>query len=209
MRTCISLFLLLSISSFAYAQTFVRNGNTVTYRGNKFEIGRPENDTTDVVDPVTGQEMRHIKVHDPSPQQMNGTQIYQAWAVSSLAEMPALHDPLEIYVLKRLAPEFEQLPDGDYFIDTRNIVVDRQGKIVFYEYQGITTTASNETGTGVFDIPVATKAVVEKKIDRLFRSAYKMTPARSGDRTVLICTDQLFGDYKIVVSAHSTSIARR
>jgi len=71
----LALVCLVCFSKNTFSQHFKKNGNIVTYRGNKIELSELTLDTVTVIDPVTGKELMKVLRHDPAPIKMNGKKI--------------------------------------------------------------------------------------------------------------------------------------
>jgi hypothetical protein len=137
----------LCFSKNQYSNKMERNGNIVIYRGNKFELSDPSpKDTVIVIDPVSGKQMMKVVQKVPVPVKMNGEKIYCNEDYNGMKnEMgtPAYNPAgfnvynLKEYLISNLAEEFKNFPDGDYVIDLSHVVMDKYGKIVYFEYGGI------------------------------------------------------------------------
>ncbi len=194
---------LLFFSGHSHAQLFERNGNTVTYRGNNFEY--PQKgiaDTQIVVDPVTGKEVIKITVKDPIPTKMNGVRIYNTDEITQKPTPVEEGSTLERYIVRGVSAELNKLPSGVYYLYVSNVVVDAKGKIVYYEYDGL-TSERNRT-----KVPADIKSAVEKKIDPLMNAAPAFKPGRINGKAVIVRTDIMLSLFKIVVKNHKATLVR-
>ena len=56
----------------SFAQKFEKNGNLITYRGNKIELTKPLYDTMIMIDLWTGKQVTKVTTLDPYPVKLNG-----------------------------------------------------------------------------------------------------------------------------------------
>lgn len=125
----------------------VRNGNTVTYRGNRFEFKSMATDTVMVQDPVTGDMIMKILAHEPTPVSMNGKKIYTEQEIKKYPETGDYANVkarvnvsiLKEYLLTHMTDEIAALPDGPYWLYVSNVVIGDDGKIAYFDYAGIST----------------------------------------------------------------------
>jgi len=185
----------------SFAQKFERHGNKVTYRGNTFEYTPQSNpDTVELTDPVTGKsEIKYI-VKNSIPVKMNGKKLLNTDEVTTQAEPPGKYKRIENHILRALNSEFEKLPDGSYMLDLHEIVLDNMGKIVFYEYNGISGKGATQAP------PEEIKKAIMNKIDDIILSAPVYKPAKANGKAVPVRTDIFLSDYKIEISNHHVSL---
>jgi hypothetical protein len=182
---------------------FARNGNTVTYKGNKFTLTEEIRDTMSLLNYVDETEKTQIRVVEPYPVAMNGRKIYNTVEVASEPEPIDQSRPFEDAVLESLVMEFNALADGFYHLAIANIVVDESGKVVYYEFGGI-TGQRNGVPVVLSDVQLSGFA---KSLDEAISSAPPMKPALMDGRGVLVNSDISFSDYKVGVHGHITTIA--
>ena len=183
----------------AFSQKFVKNGNVVTYRGNRFEMSDTRTDTISMTDPVSGKEIMQVATRNAIPVKVNNEKIYNSDEVTSRAASFSANGSLEDYLFKHLATELDKLPDGTYVLDLYNIVLDSKGRIVFYEYNGITNYDNKGT------IPAEIMKAIDKKIDPALYGAPAMKPAKIDGKGVYALTDILLSLYKVEVKNHRSS----
>lgn len=123
-------------------------GKKVTYKGNVFETKEEASfEKGETINPATGQQQTHISASFPIPVKMNGKKIYTITEIPG--KPPKLGDlannastltsqVLKDYLLTKMDKELQLLDDGIYYVHITNIVVDETGKIVYYNFQGIT-----------------------------------------------------------------------
>lgn len=182
----------------SFAQAFERNGNIVTYKGNKFELSKGSTDTMLMEDPSTKEE-RQIIVHThPIVKKMNGNKLCSTDDVTTQPEPYAKDGPLEEYILKNLSDELNTLPDGSYTMDVSEIVFDNKGKVIFYQYGGFNKK----------EVPADFEKSIGEKIDRLLSSAPAMKPARLKGEVVAVRSNIMFNTYSIEVKNNKTSFKK-
>ena len=167
------------------AQQLKRNGNTVSYNDNNFRMtaAGARSDKGD----------RQMQV----PDEMNGKKIYTASEVTTATLCKAAGGSLEKYVIDGLgsALQASKWPDGTYRIDVRSVVIDANGKVVFYTYEG-TSKKEGATWRSVSDGPIATT------IEKLMKNA-PMHPAMYQGQTVIAYNDLHLDNYDILVKNHT------
>ncbi len=196
--------IIVSVSTSAFAQEFKKNGNIVTYNGNKITISEPERDTIVVVDPITSEEIMQVRVKDPRPLLLNGKKIYEYEYVSS---MPARIDnkfSLEEQLVTNLARSFNSFADGVYRVYASSFVFDEKGKVVYFEYSHL--SARDDQGK---DMPVSDlqKQAIGKEIASNCRFV-DMTPAKLDGKPVAVLSDLFLQDYKFTVKNHVTEYVK-
>ena len=122
----------LCFSKTSFSQRFIREGNKVTYRGNTFELSDQGKDTMQLLDPVTGKIKIVVAQKQTTPLTMNGKPILQK--VDKQLYFSASDEDLQTYVLKKMNHELDKLDDGMYIISISNLVVDKNGNVVYFDY---------------------------------------------------------------------------
>jgi len=123
---------ILCFSKNSFSQKFVKNGNMVTYKGNTFELSEPQKDTIMLIDPVTGKTITELSQREPMPIKMNGNTILQT--VDKQPYFMATKDDLQTYLLKNMQKELGKLEDGMYSLYVSDLVIDEEGKVVYFDY---------------------------------------------------------------------------
>lgn len=109
---------------------------TINYKGKTFIFtGVVAPDTTVVEDPITGEEKYVITTRDPILLTMNGVAIYNAGEQDDIEEINNAKQKLNSSINIILKNQCKQLdiPAGGYTYHIANIVVDKQGDIVYLE----------------------------------------------------------------------------
>jgi len=137
----------LCFSKNQYSNKIEKQGNFATYRGNTFEFSEASpKDTVMILDPVTGKERMVVTELSPKPIKMNGEKIYSHNDLEGTR--PSMGKPvnqeagftagnIKEYLVSNLSKELAKLSDGDYNFKIENIVIDKNGKVVYFEYGGI------------------------------------------------------------------------
>lgn len=116
-----------------------KEGNKITYKGNVFETKEYPPDTTIILDPVTGKEnmiVARLEVPDKVVK-MNGENVIEATETQNNLEVRNAYTKIKSQVGEALNPLIVKLPVGNYKYDLYNIIIDKQGNIVYYELGGI------------------------------------------------------------------------
>jgi len=133
-----------------------QKGNTISFRGHTIELKMSEptpDDTIIVVDPETNKESIMVRHRDPmlEPAILDGGKIYKHFDIEKLAAEGKPYsykarvnvDELNMYLLQNLKPELHRLKDGDYYLRISPIVLDKNGKIAYYECGGVQPVTYN------------------------------------------------------------------
>ncbi|MBS1778123.1 MAG: M56 family metallopeptidase [Bacteroidetes bacterium] len=160
--------------------TRITDGNKVTFHGNTFIVRKHTPDTTIVTDPTTGKDRTFITVKDGLfVESMNGKKVYgeQDFQGAYAYDNTSLKsEALKEYLLGNLKEEIKQLKDGDYYLLMDCLTVDENGKIVYYNYGGISTSFDDVAGVET-DGAKNVQDAFAKKIDELIMNAPKHKPA--------------------------------
>lgn len=163
-----------------------RDGTKVTYRGNVIEYNDVDTstDTSQAVDPSTGKNVMVISRREPTPNKINGEIIYNQYTirtpgnyggdVSSMSNFKG--QALKVYLLTNMAKEIKKLSDGKYQFRIGDIIIDKEGKIAFYQFQGISKQLDKAVnGSRIQDIDKVLQDKFARKISTLIDNmpAYK------------------------------------
>lgn len=115
--------------------TSAEGNKTVQHKGNVFELRSEPADTIYVENIETHELERKVSFADAYPIKMNDIEIV------SKPQSPALPNrSLNEYFIDLIFQNkalFDQLPDGQYFINPRHFVVNEEGEILYYKFDGI------------------------------------------------------------------------
>ena len=189
----------LCFSKNAFSQKFVKNGNVITYRGNRFEMSEPMTDTMTMTDPVSGKEKQMLVTRDPLVIKMNGKKLYNTDEVTTRPQPFTKNGSIEEYLLKNLSEELNKLPDGEYSPGLSEVVFDANGKIIFYQYSGMFNKPLQQ------DIEKA----LANKIDKLLHDAPAVQPAKLNSQNVAVRSDIMLNEYTVEVKNHKATFKKR
>lgn len=145
----------------AYAQQKQPVINTITHKGNVFEIMNSA-DTFLALDPVTNEVGTVIENPNPIPLKLNNMNIYSKGDVE---KHPSVNGTtLRNYILQTIS---NQLSDGEYRLLLSNVILNEKGKIVYYNYDGL----EKKTGTSAKKDATINTKTIEALIDKT--PAYK------------------------------------
>ena len=118
-----------------------RNGRAGTYRGNTFTFSAPDKPRTLTISINNGSTLQAepatLQMKDSLPTSMNGKPIYDYFSTKPAATYRGVQINIIDYLLVNLNNQISSLIDGAYTIVLNNMVVDENGKIVYYEYLGL------------------------------------------------------------------------
>ena len=116
-----------------------KDGNKITYKGNVFETVAFPPDTMFAEDPVTGEIRMVITTRDipDAVLRMNGETIYYTSPQNATLAMRSAENEIKTEIGKTLQKFSKQLGKGRYVYDLYNIIIDKKGRTVFYEMNGI------------------------------------------------------------------------
>jgi len=133
-----------------------QNGDTIFFRGYTIKLKMSEptaDDTLTVVDAETGKEAMMIRHMEPTlvPVTLDGGKIYNHLEIEKMIAQGKPYtykshleiNELNMYLLEQLKPELHQLKDGDYYLHISPIVLDKNGKIAYYNCDGVLTASYN------------------------------------------------------------------
>lgn len=144
--------------------------DTVIRNGYLFEV----EDISEIVLVENGNDVYVTKANPfPIPHKINGLNIY----AEKDAETPASLNggQLKTYLVSNMKNVTSKLTDGAYIIRLHNIILSHNGKIVYYDYDGIGRLLTNgETAKLNNYLEALTKESVEKVLDNApkYRPAY-------------------------------------
>lgn len=142
-------------------------GNKITYNGNVFETKIPDPDTVMVQNPATGEiTMRVARKEYPEIVIMNGEQVYSSLYYTDEHTKTA-HDKLKD-IANNIAKKYaDEVRPGSYTVGMNNVVIDKDGKIVFAEVFGL---RPNSYGSENYVVPPETNIKIRDEISVAFRN---------------------------------------
>jgi len=144
-----------------WAQTAIAQSHQkVIFDGNEIELSTPTTDTIYIENIETGEREIKVSMPDPFPIALNGKSIMNETHYSPLPER-SLNEYFIDFVVQNKAL-FDQLADGAYYINPRHFVINEEGSIKYYKFEGIALQRPHNNP----DI-VTKNDVVQSKINKL------------------------------------------
>lgn len=112
----------------------------IKFNGNEIELISNPSDTIYVENIETGEREMKISMPDPLPISMNGKTIINETHITPLPER-SLSEYFIDFVLQNKTI-FNQLSDGHYYLNPRHFVINEEGKIMYYKFEGIASKRS-------------------------------------------------------------------
>ncbi len=188
------------------AQQAIWKGNTAIYRGNKVIFSPQKRDTVTTTDKATGEEIQQVRVADPSPLTVNGRKIYDSKELASEPQNTTLKTPFAEYIFTGLSSSFKSLPDGAYEFNLYPVIIDNNGKIVFYDFR---TFYGYDKKNKRIRIDELLYKIIAAKLDELINNAPKFAPGKAGGKNVVAILDDELYKYKIEVNEKSVKFNKK
>ena len=118
-----------------------RPTQTITHKGNVFEILSMA-DTVTVLDPITTEISTIIENPNPVPVKLNYMNIYAKGDVDT--EPSLTWAKLVRYIVQSSNQHVSALGNGEYQLNISNVILNAQGKIVYYNFDGINKQQGRE-----------------------------------------------------------------
>jgi hypothetical protein len=115
---------------------FAAGQTTLVFRENTIVISK--GDSSVISDPTTGQVINNYT--PGSPTSINGEKIFMNRDLSVNPEYEdATNKPmkLSVYIFQMLKSKLDLLNDGDYLLDIHNPIIDKSGRLIYYEAGGL------------------------------------------------------------------------
>jgi hypothetical protein len=130
-------FLLLFFSGYVHSQTFEKNGSTFLFNGAQYKFGKNAIDTFEIFDPISGKKSVLTKKGNPEILEINGNKVYKNMNIKC-DNLKTFEQYTYEFLKKNI--KITDLTSGVYSIHICNIIIDTNGKIVYFEYHGINYT---------------------------------------------------------------------
>jgi hypothetical protein len=144
-----------------WAQPALAQSNRkILFNGNEIELSTPSTDTLYIENIETGEREIKVSIPDPFPIAMNGKTIINETHCRPLPERSLNEYFIDLVLQNKTL--FDQLTDGQYYINPRHFVINEEGSIKYYKFEGITLRMHHSS------IDIVTKNdVVKSKINKL------------------------------------------
>jgi hypothetical protein len=137
-----------------------QSNRKILFNGNEIELSTPSTDTLYIENIETGEREIKVSIPDPFPIAMNGKTIINETHCSPLPERSLNEYFIDLVLQNKTL--FDQLTDGQYYINPRHFVINEEGSIKYYKFEGITLRMHHSS------IDIVTKNdVVKSKINKL------------------------------------------
>ncbi len=196
---------------------------TFHFNGNDFNFSKP-------LSFMIAGKMRQAT---PNVIEVNGEKIHRCGYETDNKPKIKHNKTLADYIRKSITPSVQKLPDGVYAMETYNLVIDKQGKLIYFDYRepiyisASTSTIKSIKGDNMSmeqmqamlmqlkapasptkepDIPKPLLMAVDSAMYQALLHAPKFTPATKDGKNVY-CALELHYDFKdhIVVKDHQVS----
>jgi beta-lactamase regulating signal transducer with metallopeptidase domain len=173
---------LLLFTKQGFSTKATKEGNIVHFNGNTVELTQELRDTIPIEDPVTGEVTTKVIILDPNPVKLNGQRVYRAPEVQYEAAYNGKENALDEYLMNGIQGQLNGLPDGSYRFTAANIVIDKNGKLVYYEIVGPTRRDLKTFA----DLPVddKLKKKLQNTLSELLTNAPRFKPAKQNGQAV-------------------------
>jgi len=188
-------------------------GNVIVFKGNRFEFSGPAGKQTvemvdgkgvktngSFTDKETGKTEPVTFTVFACPVKMNGEVIHSSGDVTKEPVFQGKEKSFSEYIFNSVRTELAKLEDGEYFIHVAYPVVDREGRLVYYENEGV-TASGNRTIDG------ALKQMIDNKVVEALDNAPKFKPATLKGKAVNwydVWAVQL--GYRIMIKNHTATL---
>ncbi len=141
-RTKMLVFLPLAMLCFVcfskngFSHSYEKNGTKVTWKGNTFEYSKPDIDTIYNTNLSTGKMDTSYQQSTPHIVSMNGKPL--PGDAEKAPVYTGSDKDLRDYLLKNMREELGKLKDGQYSFNISNIIINEEGRIVYFDYQDMT-----------------------------------------------------------------------
>lgn len=118
-----------------------REGNMTYYKGNAFEWEKETpGDTIIIEDPATGKERTMIQHRNPAIVRFNKEAVINGAEASVAPQFKSANNIFGEYIKRQLEEDKVTIPENISQIGVVNIVLNKKGKIVYYDLQFFSTT---------------------------------------------------------------------
>lgn len=163
MLTCRGVIMPLLIAGvFSCINTGYSQTSTINYNGNTLEMSSATNDTLYVADPVSQRKV--MRVTKPAPLKLNSEKIYNASEVTSGPRYTGDEGHYHTFIFNKLQKELNKLNDGIYFFSINDVIINKDGKLVYYFFDGLHKAATFNNKAAASNVGFSNYAFVDNDI---------------------------------------------
>ena len=205
-RSFLTLVLLLTAAT-CVAQKAPRPKNEfVVMHGRKFVMPVPKTDTIILIDPITGEELTETYTQTLCPTYVDRKKVYQPTELSEPAKFrkDSAKPTFEEYVLNGLKSTLSTLPDGEYIMNVKHIIVDVKGRVIYYSWEGIKQV-------GIYKDDIADTAMttaILDSLDELLINEHLFDPAKKDFIGIVSVFPAKFEQYVAIIKEHVVNIKK-
>ncbi len=164
-------------------------------KGYRFVFSEAKTDTYTIPDPVTRQPLLRLATTIPQPVKVNDTAI--ADAPAKRPKYKGNNDDLRAYLLHNMETELGKLYDGEYYLGIRDILVDVNGRIIYFGYEGIRHAKSGKKLPTIMQLEVYNKMLTLLEKEGLYKPA-----STAGSKVVAYTDDGNLWTKSFKITAH-------
>jgi hypothetical protein len=142
----------------------IKKGNITFYRGNTFEWAQEAVDSVIVEDPVSGERGYQTSSHSLGIVRVNQEEVFPESEASIPAQYRAHAVDFSSYLTQELKSRSTVIPDSVAQIQIINLVVDKKGKIIYYDVLYLNEYMHGRSLGGFSSNPVL-DPIIEKIVD--------------------------------------------
>ena len=131
------IFCLVLCANSTYAGTRVRKGNTVIFNGNAIRLSANDEAVNSNLTAAESKDTQPMLRRSAYPLTLNDQPVYDEDVVKTKPSFIGGADSLDSYLVDGLKKELSTRPENDYNFFVYNIIVDKSGKIVYYDIHGL------------------------------------------------------------------------
>lgn len=191
------------ILTFAFSNIcLAQSTQKIKFNGNEIELISNPSDTIYIENIETGEREMKISMPDLFPISMNGKTITNETHVTPLPER-SLNEYFIDFVLQNKAL-FDQLSDGQYYLNPRHFVVNEEGKIMYYKCESIESKRS-KSSPDIMTRNDVVKSNINKLINDYINSGkIRFVPAEKDGKKVLAIANSAY--VGITVKDHKANV---
>lgn len=187
----------------AQEEAYKYEGNTVTFHARKFET-RPSGkmDTMRIIDPITEEERIKVIEFPPEPIALYGRKIYNINDVATAPWNDGIALPLEEHLLSKFKsdPILQSFTDGTFSLNLRDIIIDEQGRVIYYELERFIYTGTDGQP----------RQLNMQGIDQWLQTAPALkAPVVNGKNVMARLNTSLSDNYTITIKNHEITATRK